>query len=271
MNNTPKVEIIADSINRSCPRLTTFRLTYWRPILAEMNTHRVFSRNASSSRAMRFENLVDQVVDDPWMPKHWASEQKGMVAGEEFDEKTKNFIEKQIVELARYTAETLMHINDSVINQTGKGIHKEFINRYLEPFRPVTQLVTATDWTNFFKLRTAPDAQPEIRDVALAMQDLYLSHTPEVIKDNGWHLPFITEEEKAKYDINILKKISVARCARVSYDSTKFDLNRDIALHDRLLKNGHLSPFEHIATPMFTKVLERNFRGWNQYRTMLAG
>ena len=272
MNNIPQVEIIADSISSETPRLTTFKLVYWRPILAEMNTHRVFSRNASSSRAMHFDDLAKQVILDPWMPKHWASEQKGMVAGEEFDEETKAYINEKIDKLGTGVVRALLDLNEEVFNKTGSKIHKEFINRYLEPFRPVTQLVSATDWDNFFKLRTAPDAQPEIRDLAIAMQEAYLAHKPEVISDYGWHLPFLTEEEKKKYNLSTQRKISVARCARVSYNVIKdqTDLDRDIALHDRLLKNGHLSPFEHLATPMYTVALVRNFRRWNQYRAILG-
>ena len=50
--NEIKVEIVADSINQQGDRLTSLVLTYPRIIHAEMMTHRMFSRNASSSRAV---------------------------------------------------------------------------------------------------------------------------------------------------------------------------------------------------------------------------
>lgn len=263
----PEVKIIADSLNMT--RLTTFQVKYWRPILAEMNTHRAFSRNAASSRAMSFSKRCDEVREDAWKPSHWNAEQKGMVGGTEFSDEVKKVIDLDIQKLASATANYLEELNGKIERITGKSIHKQYLNRYLEPFTYVTQLITATEWDNFFKLRTADDAQPEIRDVAMHMQHLYQTHVPEEVKDGDWHLPYITAEERKQYGLDTLKKISVARCARVSY--RPYDghtlLEKDLELYDRLLKNGHMSPFEHVAmADPIVHGYQANFCGWLQLR-----
>lgn len=266
----PEVKIIADSIFDT--RLTTFQVKYWRPILPEMNTHRAFSRNAASSRAMSFSKRCDQVREEAWVPAHWNAEQKGMVGGEEFSDNVKQIINADIQKLANATANYLEELDGKIQRITGKSIHKQYLNRYLEPFVPVTQLISATDWDNFFLLRLAEDAQPEINDVAKKMFTLLNGSTPKGIEKDDWHLPYISDGEREQYDIETLKKISVARCARVSYrpydGHTK--LENDLALYDRLKSNGHMSPFEHVAKPDPLHSGEQaNYNGWIQLRHCL--
>lgn len=266
----PEVKIIADSLCET--RLTTFQVKYWRPILAEMNTHRAFSRNAASSRAMSFSKRCDAVREEAWTPAHWNAEQAGMVGGTEFSEEVKKVIDLDIQKLASATANYLEELNSKIQRITGKSIHKQYLNRYLEPFTYVTQLITATEWDNFFKLRTAEDAQPEIRDVALQMQALYNENMPKEVNAGDWHLPYIANEEREQYALETLKKISVARCARVSYRPYDGNtvLEKDIALYDRLLKNGHMSPFEHVAMADPTvHGNHANFDGWLQLRHII--
>ena len=45
--------------------LWTFELTYPRYIHSEFMTHRVFSRNASSSRAIPVKRMIEQVRNNP--------------------------------------------------------------------------------------------------------------------------------------------------------------------------------------------------------------
>ena len=52
-----KAVIAADSINVKGKRITTFIVTMPRIVLAELNTHRVFSRNSASSRAIPFTKM----------------------------------------------------------------------------------------------------------------------------------------------------------------------------------------------------------------------
>ena len=261
----PSVQIIADSINpQTKDRLTTFQLSYWRPILPEMNTHRIFSRNAASSRAQSFKKRLTQVCVDPAVPAHWNAEKPGMVGGEEFSKEIKQFINGKICSLAQMNAEFLEKLNKEVYQATGYEIHKQYLNRYLEPFTQVTQLVSSTDWNNFFKLRLAEDAQPEIKDVAMAMFTALDTSTPEV---TDLHLPYISLDEREEFNRELLIKLAVARCARVSYAAYvqgSVDLEKDLRLYSRLQENGHLSPFEHIAVPAVGSYF--NLTGWKSYR-----
>lgn len=266
----PEVKIIADSIcKQTYARLTTFEVRYWRPLLPEMNTHRVFSRNAASSRAQSFSKRCDLVRIDPTFPSHWNAEQKGMVGGEEFSDDVKKIINEDIHKLARATANYLEELNSKIERITGKSIHKQYLNRYLEPFCSTTQLISSTEWDNFFDLRCANDAQPEIKDVADKMKALLNEHHPHVIPVGEWHLPYITIAEQQMYNLETLRMMSVARCARVSYKAYdgKYNLEGDIRLYNQLLQNGHYSPFEHVAQAI-TDIREdcANFVGWRQLR-----
>jgi len=156
----------------------------------------------------------------------------------------------------------------------GESVHKQIANRPLETHQWHTVVVTATEWENFFALRKHPAAQPEIRHTAELMSDVIKNSEPTELGFTEWHLPFVTEEEKKVHSTNLLAKLSVARCARVSYethDTGKVDIDKDVKLHNTLRDSGHMSPFEHVARPMSVKELDisewsGNFRGWHQYR-----
>lgn len=258
-----EVKILADSISPMGQRMTTFQLRYWRPILVEMNTHRAFSRNASSSRAQSFSKRLDQIMNDPALPNHWNAEQPGMTGGEEFDQETKDLINYHICNLAFHTVGRIEALNAIVKGRTGKEIHKQYLNRYLEPFTYTNQVLSSTDWDNFFKLRLAPDTQPEFKDLATEIFYQLQENTP---KETSIHLPYVTEEELTQYGLETCKKIAVARCARVSYHvyDGHYKLEKDLELFDRLWKGGHLSPFEHIATADSGRFF--NLNGWRSYR-----
>src|ERR1700722_20098868 len=80
-----KAKIIADSINPCGNRLTTFVLEFPRMILAELNTHRMFSRNSASSRAIPFETMLKSVRENPFIPMRFQKEHKGMQGTEYFE------------------------------------------------------------------------------------------------------------------------------------------------------------------------------------------
>ena len=110
------------------------------------------------------------------------------------------------------------------------GVHKQHANRLLEPFQHITVVASATDWSNFFALRCHKDAQPEFQELAKAMYSLYTARIPKVLELGEWHLPFVTPEERLKFPIDDLITMSVARCARVSYnthDGTEQSLEKD--------------------------------------------
>lgn len=275
-------KILADSLSPDEVRLTTFEITFPRIVLAEFNTHRMFSRNSASSRAIPFPKMLERVKTDPFIPVAWPTEQKGMSGGEPLDElAARAAIDdwKTARNRAVESAQALAHL----------GVHKSLINRLLEPFMWHTVIVTATEWENFFALRTDENAQPEIRTIALMMQEAYRESLPLWLQYGEWHLPldmgFPFDDSNPDWDF--WKKVCVGRCARVSYltHDGQRDLDADVTLHDRLLTNGHLSPFEHVARPLQSdddlsdargtmplselglgEVFVGNFRGWYQYR-----
>lgn len=266
-------KIIRDSLSPSGIRLTTMEVVLHRFVLAEFNTHRAFSRNSASSRAIPVEKTMDKVFQNPAYPVYFGKEQKGMQSGEEFSE------QEQLTLVAEWTnachsalrhAETLRAI----------GLHKSLVNRLIEPFMWHTVIVTATDWANFFHQRCHPDAQPEMRVAAEAMRTAYDKSIPRQLSYGEYHLPYI-ERVDAEAVANefpnlvsrigttdLLAQISIARCARVSYltHDGKRDIIKDIDLYSRLKESGHWSPFEHVATPTLDPDTPGNFRGWKQYR-----
>ena len=256
--------IIADSVNSDGKRITTFELVYPRYIHSEVMTHRVFSRNASSSRATPLKVTLDEVRNDPVFFDYIGKNQSGMVAGEELEyEETLKFKDDWEL-LGIQVAARIEQMSEKY------GIHKQTLNRALEPWLRIRTLVTVTDTQNFFQLRLAEDAQPEIQSLANAM--LYAMAKSEM-KKSDIHLPYITSEELANESVDLLTwvKVSVARCARVSYarhDGKDSQLAEDIKLHNRLLESGHFSPFEHVARPC--KGRHANFDGWQSYRNRLG-
>lgn len=249
-------EILAASLSPIGMRLTTFEVTFPRIILSEFNTHRMFSRNSASSRAIPVEKMIKRVMEDPYIPSSWGKNQKGMQAGEDVDPTA-----------ARYAKLEWLLARDDAVHRAQRlldfGIHKQLTNRLLEPFMWHTVIVTATEWDNFFHLRNNAQAHPDIQIIARMMQELYEKHVPEKLAYDDWHLPLIgPEDTDAAFEANLqggnskdlqrlLAKVSVARCARVSYltHDGKRDIQADLDLHDRLLESGHLSPFEHVARP----------------------
>lgn len=158
--------------------------------------------------------------------------------------------------------EVLKNVNDL----TEIGLHKQVANRLLEPYAWSHVILTATEFANFFNLRTDEGAQPEIKALANSMLIAYNESKPTKLSMGEWHLPYLRFED---YSLNLetQKALSVARCARVSYlnhDGTTPEIDKDLELHDRLLKYGHMSPFEHQATP--NSGWWGNFKGWKQYR-----
>ena len=236
-----KAEIIADSIGISSPRLTTFELTYPRCIHSEFMTHRVFSRNSASSRAIPVAKMIRDVEESPFIPIHWGLNQKGMQASKEVeDSKTCVAIWLAARDDAVKHAKRLMNY----------GIHKQVINRLLEPWMWITVVARSSEYKNFFKLRCHEAAEPHMQKLAYMMRAEYEAHLPCMLEPGEWHLPYVdldTTDDGILWDV--LVKKSVARCARLSYlqQSNSWTLDEDVALHDRLSEAGHWSPFEHQA------------------------
>lgn len=257
-------KIILDSINPGGNRLTTWQLTYPRFVHAEFMTHRLFSRNAASSRAIPTTKIIDQVKTDPAMPVEWGRNQSGMQARELLggeDERVARAHWLSARDNALLTAEAMLEMK----------VHKQIANRLLEPFMWITVICSATEFDNFFNLRCHPDAQPEIKHLADMMQREYFTHEPTRLTLGQWHAPYADKPATMITPDDL--KISVARCAGVSYlrHEVKRDSGTEIALHDRLATSGHWSPFEHVACALETGNWSGNFRGWAQYRKSFQG
>jgi len=259
--------VLLDSVSPAGIRLTTMEARYPRFIHAEVMTHRLFSRNSSSSRAVPIRKMIDAVRAEPALPTWWGRNQSGMQAEDEISDEARVLAQ---AEWSRALQDALAHAERLAASDI--NLHKQLVNRILEPFAWITVIITATEWTNFFTQRTHPDAQPELKRVADLMLEAYRNSEPRALALGEWHTPLILADEAASLALEQRLQISVARSARVSYlshDGTR-DHAKDIELYERLVgggANGHWSPFEHVATPLGSPdTWSGNFRGWEQYR-----
>lgn len=321
-----EASIVCDSVSPAGKRITTFKLRYPKMIHGEFMTHRVISRNASSSRAIPVAKMIAEVRDTATRaaPVFWGAEQKGMQAVVELD--NTNVRRGWLLSDRGYARhlwnEAAFAAVRSAELMVEAGIHKQIVNRILEPFSHINVVATATEWDNFFGLRLDAGAQPEMRALAIAMWEARRASTPREIGTGEWHLPFLNDWKQDKellLQIGNMKndaseremlciKVSVARCARVSYESfetgQRSTVEEDLRLYERLVGSHplHASPAEHQATPddisgpidvlveepteedrrvgrMNVQITGRwakseehgNFVGWRQYRKMLPG
>lgn len=243
-------KILADSISDEGFRLTTFQVTFPRFILAELNTHRMLSRNSASSRAIPIEKSLIQIRENPYIPEVFGGKQKGMSAGPP--------IENQKAAYHNWMAAIgAAELRADIFNKM--DVHKSLANRILEPFKWHTCIVSGTDWGNFFALRCSENAQAEIRRIATMMQEAYFNNEPKELTSGQLHLPLVSDEEIDNeamshadpwVDWQMWGKVAIGRVARVSFERhEEKDKDGDIARHDRLKENRHLSPFEHVARP----------------------
>ncbi len=270
-----KATVIAHSKTYAAPDLFTLELEYPRFIHGEVMTHRVFSRNAMSSRAIPVEKMIAQVRKDPAMPLKFMKNKPGMQATEDLTN------EENTRAIGRWAlaAESAAEHASAMVKL---GVHKQFANRLLEPFQWMRTIVSATHWVNFFELRDHEDAQPEFRALAIEMRKaieasagVYRGLQDPALDEENWHLPYVTLDERRWVNPKILPKLSAARCARVSYlnhDGSQSTMEKDLALFDRLVGQRplHASPLEHQALPVAKarSSSTANFEGWVQYRHM---
>ena len=256
-----KAEIIKDTIKKGI-RISTLKLRLPKFILAELNTHRLLTKNSASSRAIPFSKIKEHLN---FIPIYWGLKQSGMQSTQEVSEENK----KKAIEIWNESKEFMLKQAEKLDEL---GIQKQTTNRLLEPFMFIETLCTATEWDNFFKLRISEFAQPEMCELATKMKEALDKSTPE---ENGYHIPFITEDDK--HFIDDLFKVSSARCARVSYlkhNQEKPSWNDDYLLYEKLKNNGHLSPFEHAAVykdnvSYIIRDESRQYNSWISYRVFI--
>jgi thymidylate synthase ThyX len=284
--NKINAEIIADSINSKGCRLTTFILTLPRVVLAELNTHRMLSKNSASSRAIPFEKMVKMVEEDPFVPIAFQKDHKGMQGSEYY----KGLELQQCVDEWLDARDSAVKSAQSFTN----SVTKQLRNRLLEPFMWHKVILSGTDFENFFRLRAHEDAEIHIAKLAELMLDAYNGNIPKKLKEGDWHIPFGDSIDYKRLSDDAIKlgygeievgddykfwdriapelskKIAVARCARISYNNFegKDDYITDVKLCDRLFGSipRHLSPTEHVAQALDSDEYIGNFKGFKQYR-----
>ena len=226
-------------------------------------THRLFSRNAMSSRAVPVSKMIEQVRNNPATPIHWGKNQAGMQAKEELQDWSVESAMRQWKQASVYATGQAEILNTI-------GAHKQIINRLLEPFQMMKTVLTATEFDNFFWLRCDPDAQPEIQELASCMFEAMQKSKPEKLKVGQWHTPYVdhwvgVEEHEDEFGYLIYendlpkmvtleeaKAISASCCAQVSYRSLNNTYEKAMDIYNKLAsgRKVHASPFEHVATPM---------------------
>lgn len=258
--------IVADSISsRGSCRITTFICKFPRFLLAEVNTHRMLSRNSASSRARPFKTMLKDVIDDPFVPPlGWMATHKGMQGSDYLDEAK-----------SKEAKELWLQSRDNVV-KTAKlldelGVTKQFVNRLLEPYMWHEVIITGTEFENFFALRAHPDTEIHLCKLATLMLQAYNESKPKLLQEGEWHIPFgdAMDEEKILKLVDdkstaeqIKLEIAAARCARISYKPFGSEDNYDYAADRRLFKTlvdgNHVSPLEHVARVMTDEEWQEN-------------
>lgn len=258
-NDDITVKTVCDSMIKD-KRVTTFLIRMPKFINAEMNTHRVFSRNVASSRANRFSQTV---AECGYYPKLMIANHKGM-QGKEILPDWKAAIGQTIWQVAKYSAIGFGYLLDKL------DVSKQYTNRLIEPFSYINYLVTSTDWDNFLELRDNDNAQFEIQIVARQIKEQLYYSVPKVLHEGEWHLPFINDHDYENHTIKQLLAVSAAKCARTSYNQISMhDYNIEYNLALKLKANRHMSPFEHQVRYDSFSPLSGNFSIGTQYRKLI--
>ncbi|WLR90897.1 hypothetical protein [Shinella zoogloeoides] len=302
--------ILASKPTNGAPPIITIHARYPRFIHAEVMTHRVFSRNARSSRAVPVAKMLEEIRTSPVVPWHWGANQKGMQAGEPLPEELEYILDGNVICKEPREAWWLRARNDAMAyaeRYMRAGAHKQIANRLLEPFMWIDTLITSTSWANFLHLRDHDDAEPHFHDLAAMFREAISGAGYQTLEPGQWHLPYVDRETWDQLEayrlgaahlerkwINkkgsslkaaLALEVSTARCARISYSPFDGDssIEKELIRHDLLVRSSplHASPAEHQATPdqrfvnaegYATTGLAGNLGpGWIQYRKTLPG
>lgn len=270
-------KILADSLNEATgDRLITFEVMFPRIILAEVNTHRALSKNSASSRAIPLEKQIERLLADTYIPLKWQKNQKGMQGGELLSESEQG----AAVRIWLDARDAQIAYARALGSASGLNVHKQIVNRLIEPFMFHTAIISGTERENFYNLRVHPDAQPEFDKAAALMREAERASTPKILKPGEWHLPLFREidsDDPSLEDPIVRAKVSAGRCGRVSYlthDGVR-DPAADVEMcNGKLIAPGHMSPLEHPAvalSPELRLVNVGNFTGFRQLRKLIPG
>lgn len=301
MTNNIYAKVLADSINSLGNRLTTFEVQFPKVLLAEANTHRLLSRNYSSSRAIPNAKFVDV---ESFEPQYYGLNQAGMMAMQEtIDDPGKAAkIWKRMIKYCKTGSKMLNELK----------LHKQWSNRPNDWHTMVKGVISGTEWTNFLWLRFHHSAQPEFQELARLISWQLDSNEPVLLNPGEWHLPYITTERVDgvlkyfdknynKLSLENAQKVSSSCSAQVSYRNLDESLEKSIDIYDKLIGSDrkHSSAFEHCATPMQLinddvgsmlncmhpstwehgvthmrrdgSLWSGNLQGWIQYRQLIPG
>ena len=286
-------KIIADSLGPDGIRMTTMEIEYPRFILAELNTHRMLSKNSASSRAIPTKALLEQIRSNPAAPIHWGKNQVGMQAKEELV----GFDLAEAKSAWQDAANSAANIAEYMANT---GVHKQITNRITEPWMTMKTVISGTEWANFFYLRNHKDAQPEIQQLAKVMYAAMIASKPTQLLVNEWHLPYVhtcrdmlnnifyRDSDGTELSLEDARIVSASCCAQVSYRRNDDSLEKAKKIYKQLIEStpAHASPVEHQATPMMptrfpfdlagvthldskNKRWSGNLQGWIQFRKLI--
>jgi len=287
-------KIIADSINEAGNRMTTMEIEYPRFILAELNTHRMLSKNSASSRAIPVKAMHEFINNSPAEPVFWGKNQPGMQAKEEVS--GTDYTDAQFIwSRARQDA---IHWAWALADRV--GVHKQIANRITEPWMTMKTVISGTEWKNLWWLRAHADAQPEFHELAIKMRDAYIASYPTLLKPGEWHVPYVnvyrsmadneliySDLAGQRLSVDQAKIISASCCAQVSYRKNDDSFEKAEKIFRQLIESQpcHASPVEHQATPMAspdsfidlgTTHIDRsgrawsgNLKGWVQHRKLI--
>lgn len=236
-------EILADSVNPIGQRVTTVQIRLPLVVWPEFLTHRTFSRNARSNRAVPSRILIQEVLRNPFVPEFWGRNKSGMQAGKELTG-WRRWIARNAWLWARYPAIA------AAWTMSRCGLHKQDSNRVLNPWQWIDAVVTGDEgaWQAFFALRCHPLADPKIHTIAEMIREGIEDSTPLHLTRGQWHLPYYRDQSETPMESTLWA--SAGACARVSYacfDGRHSDED-NAALGRRLAreKPAHASPLEHV-------------------------
>ena len=302
--NNISAKVIADSISDNGHRMTSFELNFHRYVLAEHNTHRMLSKNAASSRAIPVKSVIEQIKKEPALPVHWGTNNAGMQSKSEMSLEDQLIATQKWLDAMNMMTDIALDLSD----KNGLNMHKQNVNRLIEPFSMTKAVVSGTSFGNLLNLRDHEDAQPEFQVLAKCIRECLNQSVPVVLKPGEWHLPYVVckrntndimeywLDENTQLDLDTARKISASCCAQVSYRKLDDSIEKALQIFDMLHledpnnKQKHVSPVEHQATPMhglnrsfipdtwekgITHVRKNgslwsgNLEGWIQYRQLI--
>ena len=195
----------------------TFEVEYPRIILAELNTHRMLSKNSASSRAIPFKKMLEQLHG---RPVRFGEVNSGM------QDKGENYSASVAIQnnlWAMFDAYLYDHVPGATlsdcISDDGKRLevspetawefnkylttsmseafynaryHKQVYNRLTESSQMMKTVISGTEWDNFFWLRDHEAADPTIAELARVMREADDGTEAQVLQPGEWHLPYVT-------------------------------------------------------------------------------